>query len=107
MSDTYKGAPFPGQSTTDVPVSLPAPPAVPPSVRAGTEGETRRMPRLTRREREAVCMVLDEFLAGHDVEMARSAFGLDSEEEGERILMLLSSAAQKLTRTTRSTREKT
>lgn len=55
-----------------------------------------KRPRLTTKEKEAVCMILNEFLAGHDADMVRSAFGLDSEKEGDMILDRLSSALSKL-----------
>ena len=57
---------------------------------------TTKRPRLTAKEKEAVGMVLDEFLAGHDAAMLRSTFGLDSEKEAAKILDRLYSATAKL-----------
>lgn len=53
--------------------------------------------RLSRAEREAVCMVLDEFLAGHDAEMVRAMGFAASEDAASRVLALLVSANLKLT----------
>jgi hypothetical protein len=68
------------------------------------------MARLTKQEKAAVCLVLDEFLAGHDAELTADAFGLGADDddgdktarrakalaEAERILKRLASATVKL-----------
>lgn len=56
----------------------------------------QRRKRLTVKEREAVCLVLEEFLAGHDAEMVKGIGLVDSEAEGALVLARLNSAAGKL-----------
>lgn len=55
------------------------------------------MGRLTRKEKEAVCSVLDEFIAGHDGEMVQAIGLADNEKDGNRVLERLGKARLKLT----------
>lgn len=54
------------------------------------------MARLTRAEKDAVQTVLQEFLAGHDAEMACAAGFADTERKAETFIKRINRAVEKL-----------